>query len=306
MLSERDYMTGAESRRVSCILPIIVLNGLVYLFCQFGDGGIALQELLVLHPYYLKHFQLWRLVTYMFAHGSLTHILFNMWGLYMFGSLLERTMGFKRFLNLYFFSGIIGALLWCMFNWNDECTAVVQNGIHLYSLPLEHLGEALENGFELKHVSGGCIGASGGIMGITVAAAMAFPDLEIMLLFPPVRGKLRKFIWVFIIIDVICAFEVSSRVAHLAHLGGALGAFLYMRRLCPRESWLMRFLERFRSKNKVYMRGPNNMSVADAQFIGSEEVARVFEKANKVGLEGLTAEERAILKRVEDILGFRR
>ncbi|MBO4344914.1 MAG: hypothetical protein J5833_04115, partial [Victivallales bacterium] len=69
MLSERDYMygNGYERREVSCIWPLIVLNVLVFVCCQLGERGYALQELLCLHPYYIRKLQLWRLATYLFA-----------------------------------------------------------------------------------------------------------------------------------------------------------------------------------------------------------------------------------------------
>ena len=192
---------GYGRRQVSFILPLIALNVVFFLFTQGSD---RMGLLLAFQPRLVLRLEVWRLVTYMFVHGSFVHLLFNMWGLYLFGRLLEGELGSWRFLILYFVSGIIGALLWSVFNFN-------RNAI--------------------------LIGASGAIFGVVVATAMAFPDMRIMLLIPPIPMKLKTFCWVYIIIEVLEALFSTSSVAHLAHLGGALGGFLFINSLKNRNRY---------------------------------------------------------------------
>ena len=85
--------------------------------------------------------------------------------------------------------------------------------------------------YRLVSVYGGCVGASGALFGVMAAAAMAFPNSVISLLFPPISLRMKTFIWVYALLEIVMAFDSHSNVAHLAHLGGMVGAFIYMRRL---------------------------------------------------------------------------
>ena len=92
------------------------------------------------------------------------HLLLNMWGLYLFGNHVYNRLGSKRFLTLYFLSGVSGSFLWLLFNWGTQ-----------------------------DYV----IGASGAVFGVMMAATMLSPDMRIMLLFPPIAMKLRTLVVVF-------------------------------------------------------------------------------------------------------------
>ena len=302
MLSERDYMysNGETRREVSCIWPLIVLNVLVFVCCQLGERGYALQELLCLHPYYIRKLQLWRLATYLFAHGSTFHIFCNMWAVFLFGRALERTLGCRRFMTLYFISGIIGALCWCLLNWNVETAAIASKGLSLYEIPLSKIDDAVKVGFKLLRIEGGCVGASGSVFGLLVATSLAFPDVRIQLLFPPVSMKMRTFAIIYIVIEILSLFDKSSNIAHIAHLGGALGGFIYMRRLCPHGSFLSRLFRRRPPAMRVISN--DDLDDAEAAFLSSPEVARVLKKLSQVGHEGLTEEEKVLLARVARIM----
>ena len=118
--------------------------------------------------------EVYRLITSMFLHGGLFHILFNMWGLYLFGSLLEQRIGKTHFLVMYFLSGLTGSALWVLTNWSSP-------------IP--------------------CIGVSGALFGVIISTAMFFPDIRIMLLFPPVPMKLKTFAIVFVLLDLFLEFS---------------------------------------------------------------------------------------------------
>ncbi|MDP1994439.1 MAG: rhomboid family intramembrane serine protease, partial [Ignavibacteria bacterium] len=136
-------------------------------------------------------FQIWQLITYQFLHGGFSHILFNMFALWMFGAEIENTYGSKKFLIYYLACGIGAGLL------------------HLFLSPV------------LTGALAPTIGASGAIYGVMIAFAMFFPDRLIFLyFFIPVKAK--YFIAFMIVFEFLAVDSVGSGVAHLAHLGGAL------------------------------------------------------------------------------------
>ena len=141
----------------------------------------------------------WQVVTYAFLHGSLTHLFFNMLGLWMFGSDLERLWGPKRFLQLYMASLLTAAL-------TQMLVASLAGSI----FPT--------------------VGASGGIFGLLLGFGMMFPNRTIIPLFPPIPMKAKVFVAVFGALELL--FGVTGTmdgIAHFAHLGGMLGAFLLIR-----------------------------------------------------------------------------
>jgi membrane associated rhomboid family serine protease len=151
-------------------------------------------------------FRPFQLVTYMFMHGDAYHLLFNMLGLYMFGSALESFWGPRKFLFYYLFAGMGGVAL------------------HLIVTFIELRMGAPFNPFSSM------LGASGAIFGLLAAYGMLFPNNVLMLLFPPIPMKAKYFVLIFAGLELF--FGVSgyqSGVAHFAHLGGAVfGALLIL------------------------------------------------------------------------------
>ena len=144
------------------------------------------------------HFMPWQVVTYAFLHGSVGHLFFNMLGLWMFGSELERLWGGKRYLQFYFASVLTAAL-----------TQLVV-GLLIGGAPT--------------------VGASCGLFGLLLAFGMMFPNRIIMPLFPPIPMKAKTFVMVFGGLELLFGVTgTASGVAHFAHLGGMLGGFLMMR-----------------------------------------------------------------------------
>lgn len=139
----------------------------------------------------------WQLVTYMFMHGGLGHLFFNMYTLFIFGSVLENVWGTKKFLTFYFVTGIGAAL--------------VNIGV-----------QYLTGSFALT------VGASGAIYGILMGYAMLYPDSRLTLLFPPVSMKAKWFVLIFAGIELLLGISnnPADNVAHFAHLGGLIFAFL--------------------------------------------------------------------------------
>jgi membrane associated rhomboid family serine protease len=175
---------------------LLLIN--VALFCLDYITGRLLSQWFALYP--LGHgFLPWQVVSYAFLHGSVMHLFFNMLGLWMFGSELERLWGPKRYLQFYFASLLTAA------------------GTQLLFAALS--GAAYPT-----------VGASGALFGLLLAFGMMFPNRIIMPLFPPIPMKAKIFVALFGGLEVIFAyFNTNDGVAHLAHLGGMLGGFLMIR-----------------------------------------------------------------------------
>ena len=152
---------------------------------QFGIGAIPLEA---------YHFYPWQLVSYMFLHGNFSHILFNLFALWMFGQQIESEWGTKRFVTYYFLTGIGAAIL------------------HLFVAPSP------------------VIGASGGVFGILLAYGMLFPNRQIMLLIPPIPLKAKYFVIGYGALELINGVSsLTSGVAHFAHLGGMIAGYVLIK-----------------------------------------------------------------------------
>lgn len=304
MINERDYMReGGERKRPgwmdwSGVKTMLIINIVVFLLCNLSNNR-ALSNLLGLNINAIYEGQIWRFFTYMFTHQDFSHILFNMWSLFLFGRLVEQILGKARFIQLYIFSGLIGGVIYLACNWSEF------NQIRLF---------LLENpGVGLNPV---CIGASGSVFGIMTAAAMAFPNAQMQLLFPPVPMKMRTMIIVFIVIEIIEHYAIDDNVAHMAHLGGALGAFIYMHRLMAQyrlrasaraamgqKSWWQRLLDKLSSNNngnpsKSYDADDYHGNKASSRLgnLDPAEVDRILDKLSSSGRSSLTPEEEEILQ----------
>ena len=182
----------------------------------------------------VEHFWLWQLATYMFLHGGLFHILFNMLALWMFGAELERTWGTRYFLKFYFVTGIGAGLLTVVFS-------------------------LLPFGFARSLYGADIIGASGAIYGLLLAYALYFPDRPILLIVFWVPAK-----WCVTILGAIAAYSSMAEaggVANATHLGGLLVGYLFLRgaRIHPSAELKYRYLKwkmnRVRKKFDVYSGG---------------------------------------------------
>ena len=145
-------------------------------------------------------FQPWQIVTYSFLHGGFEHIFFNMLALFMFGGQLEHLLGAKRYLNLYFASVISAAIA-------QLIVAAVIGGAPYPTL-----------------------GASGGVFGLLLAYGVYFPNRMVMLIFPPIPMRAKWFVVLYGLLELVLGVTgAQANVAHFAHLGGMLGAWLLIR-----------------------------------------------------------------------------
>jgi membrane associated rhomboid family serine protease len=141
----------------------------------------------------------WQLVTYAFLHGSMLHLLFNMFALYMFGGAIEQVFGPRRYLTYYLVCVVSAAL-------TQLLVAVLSGGFYP------------------------TVGASGGVFGLLLAYALYFPNNRVMLLFPPIPMPARVFVAVYAVLELVMGVTgTQSGVAHFAHLGGMIGGYLMLR-----------------------------------------------------------------------------
>ena len=222
---------------------LLIINGLFYLATiVLGQRGIDLSDYLGLHYWKSEGFRPHQLITYIFMHSSrdFTHVLFNMFAVYMFGRVLEGVWGPKRFLTYYMVTGVgagVIQLLVAHIRLIPLLAEIPQEGIDLvvregYGALLEGknfvdplLAEA--NGL-FNSVT---VGASGAVFGILLAFGMLFPNTELMLLFPPIPIKAKWFVLGYGAIELYSGFanNPNDNVAHFAHLGGMLFGFIFIK-----------------------------------------------------------------------------
>jgi membrane associated rhomboid family serine protease len=179
------------------VKTLIIVCCVVFLLQQFDAiaGGASFIANFGLVPYQVTHHgYVWQPVTYIFLHGGLFHILFNMLGLWMFGTDLERLWGKKAFTRFFFICGIGGGLFKVLFS-----PSAVQN----------------------------TIGASGAILGLLVAYAFLFPERIIILYIFPI--KVKWFVIGTAVITVISSINGGGSTDYRVHLGGMLCALFYMK-----------------------------------------------------------------------------
>jgi membrane associated rhomboid family serine protease len=163
------------------------------------------------------YFHWWQVLTHMFMHGGFWHIFFNMYTLFIFGVVVERIIGSKKFLFFYFVCGLGAAALQMGTQWiemqmfmNSDSATALQNIVALKTTPT--------------------VGASGAIYGVLIGYAMLFPESKMTLIFPPVTLSAKWMVIIFAGIELFTGvFGIVDGVAHFAHLGGMLIGWLLIR-----------------------------------------------------------------------------
>ena len=225
---------------------LLIINGLFFLATYvFSTKGIDLAVILGTFYPESPNFKIWQILTYMFMHADFTHILFNMFALWMFGSVVEKTFGPKKFLILYFLAGLGGFLLYNLVNYFqiEQLKEVVKASsipfadiYDLAKLNLQgqyHTSAIVEANSAARQLLdfyiSPMVGASGAIYGLLLAFAVLYPDEKLMLIFFPVPIKAKYFIPIMVLIEFYMGYKNIGNVAHFAHLGGGLIGFLLAR-----------------------------------------------------------------------------
>jgi len=224
---------------VKNLLIINVICFIPFLIFDHGEANGPTTTLFGMHYFGSDDFRIWQIITYMFMHGGFTHIFFNMFALFMFGPIVESSLGSKRFFNLYFICGIGAALLQLLVQ------AIQIHGI-IGGFILPHTGQLNSQGIDIAYFqyggndiagklygiyNGPLVGASGAIFGLLVAFGMLYPNMEMFLFFIPVPIKAKYLVPGYIILEIWLGVGQygGDNVAHFAHLGGALFGFLLIK-----------------------------------------------------------------------------
>jgi membrane associated rhomboid family serine protease len=283
MLEDRYYMreTPPFEPRRSATLILLLVNVAVFIvqavisrFSQF-----PLNHYFALSLAGLKDGYVWQLLTYMFMHGPLLHLVFNCWAIYVFGTEVEQAVGRKPFLGLYFASGIIGGLF--------QTVAALMLG---------------------REFAAPVVGASAAGFGLAAAFAMLFPERLLLLFFIiPIRAK-----YLLVICGLLTLYGLmfpTDNIAHAAHLGGMVTG-LFVVRYALRWNWhwprwrknsrqasparLVKVYE----KSKGWSGGSSSPAseISDEDFV-TKEVDPILEKISAFGLQSLTERERKVLEK---------
>jgi membrane associated rhomboid family serine protease len=227
------------NKLTTAIKHIIIINVILFIAPQLLK--LDFTNMLALHFPKNENFGIWQYVTHMFMHGSFPHILFNMYGLWAFGTPLEQMWGKKKFIFFYFSSGIGAGLIYTLVNYyqfNNIYEQLINFGlsggeiqnildIGSYNDPRIMLSnEKMIKFYSLFHTP--AVGASGAVYGILVAFGLYFKDAKLALIFFPVPIAAKYFIPVMILGDLFFGMTKYSvgNIAHFAHIGGALIGFI--------------------------------------------------------------------------------
>lgn len=275
---------GIFGRLTPFVKTLIIINvSVFFLNSSFLLDG-KLTELLGLNPSRAVYgLQVWQFVTYMFVHGSLIHLLFNMLALWMFGGPVEEAMGSRKFINYYFLTGLGAAFFVCVFFWNSVT-----------------------------------IGASGAIYGLLAAFGMIFPDAVVLVFFLfPMRAK--YFVLLFAAIQLWATIAnnggESDSIAYFAHIGGFVTGYLYLKyhyKIEEMYSMAGRYnaVKNYKQETKIKHEHEHEHEIQE-QFKQDwtlqdralqERVDVILDKIRESGIESLSKEEYEMLNKASERL----
>ena len=227
---------------------IIIINVIFFVGTFLLQNlNIDLESLLAGYFPLSPNFRSWQIITHMFMHGSILHIAFNMMTLWSFGPVLEQVLGQKKFLILYFASGLGGFALYNIWNYYEvsqitnfltsqayDIHEIYKYADNSYSgeMPISTNSEAVRDAAQQLFIilKTPMVGASGAIFGVIAAFSTLFPDAKLMFMFIPFPIKAKYLTPIIIVVSLFLGFRQFSgdNIAHFAHLGGALIGFLYI------------------------------------------------------------------------------
>jgi membrane associated rhomboid family serine protease len=282
-----------ETRRSATVM-LLVANAVAFVLeCLWYHYPPRFQQgdYFALSWWGLSHGYVWQLLTFQFMHGGLLHLLFNCWAIYVFGREVEAAFGVKRFLTLYFASGVIGGL--------------VQAGAG-------GLATRFPTNEWMLHFAAPTVGASAGAFGLLAAFAMLYPERPLMLLLFFVIPLSMRAKFLLLISGLLALFGVLfpvSNIADAAHLGGMLTGILFVRYAAHWE-WHWPRLRRSGGKPPLRLvkvgaggsgrwnraKGGRDDDELPADEFLSKEVDPILDKISAQGIQSLTERERRILE----------
>ena len=295
---------------------LLIINVIAFLATMVLQmRGIDLADIGGLHFFMADNFHLYQFISYLFLHANFMHILSNMFGLWMFGCVIENVWGPKKFLFYYITCGIGAGIL----------QEIAQFGSFYYTIaeqaPGIGVGELISVGHQLSHQlnSWTTIGASGAVYAVILAFGMTFPNERLFIIPFPFPIKAKWFVIGYVAIEFFSALSSSGDgVAHTAHLGGMLFGFLMIRYWNKHpnsgfdRSRGQQFFENLKRSfdQRQHVKGQNsnrnnpNMHVeqggskeADMEYnarkrANQAEIDAILDKIRKSGYDSLTKEEK--------------
>lgn len=247
------------------LFGIICVTVLFYLLTRGGKSELA--QMLCMSTPGLRDLQLWRPLSSLLVNISAWNLFFEMFAIYIFGSIIAPRLGATKILSIYLFSGIFANLLWAAVYWNTPAAIC---------------------------------GASGAVNGIIMASAIVAPNLQMYMLFIPFPVKLRTLALVFMVLSLILSGMTPFA---LLDIGGFLGAYLFMR-LFDRKNmeWdmLTQLTGQKNKPNTIRFERPAPRSGNQGNYPDRNEVDRILDKLSRDGINSLTPEEIALLEKVRD------
>jgi membrane associated rhomboid family serine protease len=237
----------------------------------------------------LVGFEFWRFLTFQFLHADLSHLLFNMIGLFFFGAIVEQFLGHKRYLAFYLLCGIAGACMYLLLNFLGLAVANLTGIQRIPFLLFDDPNTLL-------------VGASAGVFGVIMAAAYLMPDAKVLLFFV-IPMKLKTLAYGLVAMALFAVFfqwEGSNAGGEAAHIGGAIAGYYFVRR--PHQlHGFFDFLGRFdptSQSNKARKAGTVRSAPGGGKrsITSDVEVDRILDKINAKGLQSLSAKEKKMLR----------
>ncbi|HUU28379.1 MAG TPA: rhomboid family intramembrane serine protease [archaeon] len=260
---------GKFTRGVKYLIIVCTASFLVGTFFELAHSAFWIDAFGLTPRMIKKYFMIWQPVTFMFLHGNLWHLLFNMFALWMFGSELERTWGTREFLVFFFITGLCTGLLYLIFA--SGLPLIIKSGSQYQTL----------------------IGSSGAIFAILAAYGLSFPDRTILFMFLfPIKAK-----WFVLLIAAIELYLswVPSGVSHFAHLSGMLIGYIYLKKDWNFSRVLDNYYDRQRRK-RIKLVEEEKLTVQRER----NEVDRILDKINAQGIQSLTRKEMKILQKASE------
>jgi membrane associated rhomboid family serine protease len=270
--------------------------------------GIDLAQLLGLHFFLASDFHFYQFFTYMFLHGGFTHIFFNMFALWMFGSVIERVWGPKKFIFYYIICGIGAGLTQEIVQYANFSIQGLSAYQYVNAGGIQMTTDAYINLWTT-------IGASGAVYGILLAFGMIFPNERLFIIPFPFPIKAKWLIVGYIAIEIFSALGQNDGVAHMAHLGGMLFGFLLIRYWQKHPDSSQRFgrsrgqeffenmkrrydqRQQDQRNNRMHAEETQRRRETDEEYNArkrqnQEEVDAILDKIRKSGYDSLTKEEK--------------
>lgn len=227
-----DYGRGGFMSNVPAAVKNIIIINVVIMVASYFREAMMIEKFALWFPA-SPFFEWWQPVTHLFMHGGFFHLFFNMYTLFIFGSVLERVWGPKKFLVFYFITGLGAALVHMGVQWMEYSSALKAVGLSIgdASAQAVDIADQIKAGAERipswsATLFTPTVGASGAIYGVLMGYTMLYPNSIMRLIFPPVALKAKWFVLIFAGLELLLGMSMpGSGIAHFAHLGGLIFGF---------------------------------------------------------------------------------